>query len=346
MFWGDIALNHPKLIGEIPRDLIVMNWAYEPNENFAGRIKLFKDAGLEQFVCPGVQGWNQIFPNLDKVAVNIPEFVREGQQAGVLGMMNTQWDDDGETLFEMGWYSVALGAAASWQQAPLSLERFERDFDWTFFRHEGDDFTRAMRALGSANTLLGAFSTDPLFWRDPFTAGFQERARSLKEKTRQLRLRAEEAEELVLRKGPAARRNRQMLSSIRFAARRLDHLGRRMQLAEQFSRDYWEAYLNLGDRRRVQRLRRYAGPVYNGLREMAEELALLKTGYREEWMKENRPYWLESVLARYDLAISRWLARSSALDDALREYNESSTLPNPEEFGLGPRPTEEPGARN
>ena len=62
MFWGDIALNHPDLIGSVPKDMIVMNWDYAPKDDYLPRIKPFKDAGLEQFVCPGVHNWNQIFP--------------------------------------------------------------------------------------------------------------------------------------------------------------------------------------------------------------------------------------------------------------------------------------------
>jgi hypothetical protein len=38
-----------------------------------------------------------------------------------------------------------------------------------------------------------------------------------------------------------------MVSALRFAAQRFDHLGRRRQVAEKFSRDYWNAYLNPGD---------------------------------------------------------------------------------------------------
>ncbi|HLL13513.1 MAG TPA: glycoside hydrolase family 20 zincin-like fold domain-containing protein [Pyrinomonadaceae bacterium] len=340
MFWGDIALNHPELIGRIPKDLIVMNWAYGGNVDFTARLKPFKDAGLEQFVCPGVSNWNQVFPNLDNAARNITGFVRDGQRAGALGMLNTNWDDDGETLFEMTWYGVVLGAAASWQEGQLDVAEFERNFDWAFFRRDGDSFVRALRALGSVNTLLGANTTNPLFWQEPFTNAFQERARGLREKTRQMRLAVEGSEETLAREGGEARRNRRMIASARFAAQRLGHMGRRMQVAEQFSRDYWQAYLNLGDRRQVNRLRRYHGAIYNSLREMAEELAALKVSYREQWLAENRPYWLESVLARYDVAIATWLGRSKALEEALREYNESSTLPNPEEFGLGSRPSE------
>ncbi|HEX3560573.1 MAG TPA: glycoside hydrolase family 20 zincin-like fold domain-containing protein [Pyrinomonadaceae bacterium] len=339
MFWGDIALNHPDLLPGVPRDMIAMNWDYAPRQSYEARIGLFKKAGLDQFVCPGVWSWNQIFPNTDASTVNITNFVRDGQKAGVLGMMNTEWDDDGESLFETAWYGVVLGAAASWQAAPLDQARFDGDFDWAFFRHEGDGFTRATRALGGVNTLLGITSSDQLFWRDPFTDDFQEAvARKLEEKTRQLRLSVERAEETLLRERARAHRNQQTLDAMRFAAERFDHMGRRMQVLEKFSSDYWDAYLNLGDKRRARGLRRYSGGVYNALREMAEELSTLREGFREQWLRENRPFWLESVLARYDLAISRWLSRSKQMEEALREYEQSSTLPPPSGFGLGSRP--------
>jgi hypothetical protein len=339
MFWGDIALSHPELMANVPKEMIVMNWSYGAREDFKPRIKPFKDAGLDQFVCPGVQTWSQIFPNEDAAIKNIVNFVRDGQEADALGMMNTQWDDDGESLFETAWYGVVLGAAAAWQQGELDVARFERDFDWAFFRAEGDTFVRSIRSLGGVNALLGiGGSSDQLFWREPFSAAFQQQARGMSEKTKQMRLVVEEVEEDLRAGGDAARRNREMIPAMIFAARRFDHLGRRMQVVEQFSRDYWAAYLNLGDRVRVNRLRRYHGAVYNSLREMAEELSLLRESYRRQWLAENRPYWLASVLARYDRAVSVWLAKSAAVEEALRGYNANSTLPSPEEFGLGSRP--------
>ncbi|HEY9284612.1 MAG TPA: beta-N-acetylhexosaminidase [Pyrinomonadaceae bacterium] len=339
MFWGDIALRHPELITSVPKEMIVMNWTYGPRDDYASRIKPFKDAGLEQFVCPGVHSWNQIFPAHDQTVKNVVNFVRDGQRAGALGALNTQWDDDGESLFEMTWYGVVLGAAAAWQEGEVSVEQFERDFDWAFFRAEGQSFVRSIRTLGSVNTLLGVPTTNPVFWQEPFTPAFQERARSLREKTKQMRLAVEGVEETVAREAARARRNRTMLPAIVFAARRFDHLGRRMQVVEQFSQEYWRAYLNLSDQRGVAgRLRRYHGPVYNHLREMAEELSLLRAAYRERWLAENRPYWLDSVTARYDRAIQQWLDKSRALEEAMRDYNETSILPSPEEFGLGPRP--------
>jgi hypothetical protein len=342
MFWGDIALNHPDLIGSIPKDMIVMNWDYAAKDDYLPRIKPFKDAGLEEFVCPGVYNWNQIFPNLDASSKNITNFVRDGQASGALGMMNTSWDDDGESLFEMTWYGMVLGAAASWQNKAVDRNAFDDNFDWAFFRSDGAEFTDALRALGSVNTVLGIGSSDELFWRDPFTSGFQRQVRTLSSQIREMRLAVEAADESLLRNEAKAHRNRSMIPAMRFAAQRFDHLGRRMQVMEKFSQDYWEAYLNLGDRRKVGRLRNYWGNIYNSLREMTEELTILRESYRKLWLAENRPYWLDSVLARYDQAAAMWLTKSKALAEAARIYNSDSILPAPDEFGLGPRPTPAP----
>ena len=337
MFWGDIALNHPDLIGNIPKEMIVANWDYGPKDDYMNRINPFKNAGLEQLVCPGVWGWNQIFPNVVASSKNIINFVRDGQSVGALGMLNTTWDDDGESLFEMTWYGIVLGAAASWQPKAIDQDKFDADFDWAFFRNDGDQFVEVIHALGSVNTVLDIGTSDAEFWRDPFTTNFQNSARVNAEKIRQMRLQVEQAEETLLLNRQRAKRNATMVSSMIFAARRLDHLGRRAQTVEKLSREYWDAYLNLGDRSKVRRLRRYASPIYNQLREMAEELGELKVQYREQWLAENRSYWLESVLARYDQAMGIWLRKSKAVEEAMRAYDGTSILPDPEEFGLGVR---------
>jgi hypothetical protein len=334
MFWGDIALHHPDLIGNIPKDMIVMNWQYGARDEFMTSIKPFQDAGLQQFVCPGAQTWNQIFPNTEAAAKNIINFVRDGQKAGAIGMMNTTWDDDGESLFEMAWYPIALGAAASWQEGTLDRAEFDKNFAWSFYRAEGNDLLAANLLLGSA----GGGWTDEVFWRDPFSTQFINYARTNADRLKQMRLAVEDAEEKVARNENQARRNRESLAALDFAARRFDHLGRRYQVMQKFSDQYWDAYLNLGDRTKVRRLRYYSGAIYNNLREMAEELSILKEGYRKQWLAENRPYWLESVLARYDQMISIWLMKSRAMEETLRKYEATSTLPSPEEFGLGSRP--------
>jgi hypothetical protein len=343
MFWGDIALHHPDLIGSIPKDMIVMNWQYGARDDFTSSIKPFQDAGLQQFVCPGAQTWNQIFPNTEAAFKNISNFVRDGQKAGAMGMMNTTWDDDGESLFEMAWYPMALGAAASWQEGALDRSAFDKSFAWSFYRAEGNELLTATLTLGSVGqTISAGATTNDVFWRDPFTTQFINQARTNADKIKQMRLAVENAQELVIKNTAAAGRNRENLSALSLAARRFDHLGRRYEVMQKFSDQYWDAYLNLGDRTKARRLRYYTGAIYNNLREMAEELSILKEDYRKQWLVENRPYWLDSILIRYDQMILTWLNKSRAMDEALRKYEATSTLPAPEEFGLGTRPAAAP----
>ena len=339
MMWGDIALSHPDLLGEIPKEMVVMNWAYGARDSYASRIEPFKKAGLEQFVCPSVWNFNLIFPNEENAITNIRNFVRDGQEAGAIGVMNTNWDDDGETLFEMDWYGVGLGAAAGWENAPLDIEKFDRNFDWTFFRSEGDVFTKSIRALGAASKTLGITETqNSLFWQNPFTAQFQKRAAALAANAKQLRLNVEAAEESLIKNGAKARRNKEMIPAMRFAAQRFDHLGRRLIMIEQFSRIYWDAYLTMSDKSKARKLSYYSGAIYNYNREMAEELSELKRKYEKLYLAENKPSHLESVLARYDQSIQMWLDKSRQISEALAQYNEAGTLPKPEEIGIGPRP--------
>src|SRR6185295_5564572 len=111
----------------------------------------------------------------------------------------------------------------------------------------GDQFTKAIRALGSVNAGLGLnVTSDELFWRDPFATPFQNQVRAGADKIRQMRISVENAQESLLRNQQRARRNRTMIPALLFAAQRFDHMGHRMLLVLRFSDQYWEAYLNLG----------------------------------------------------------------------------------------------------
>ena len=58
MFWGDIIAAHPEAIKELPEDVICMTWDYSPTPREINVKKLWEN-GAHQYLCPGVQGWNQ-----------------------------------------------------------------------------------------------------------------------------------------------------------------------------------------------------------------------------------------------------------------------------------------------
>jgi hypothetical protein len=103
MFWGDIAVKYPELLTILPNDIIAVPWDYDAKPSYDAILKPYKDAGLAIMVAPGASDWNAIWPNLDVAYVNIRNFVRDGQKVGAIGELNTTWDDDGESLFDMTW---------------------------------------------------------------------------------------------------------------------------------------------------------------------------------------------------------------------------------------------------
>lgn len=115
MMWGDIAVNHQEIIGQLPKDLIILSWGYDPRDSFDKEILPFKQSGFEFMVAPGVRSWSEIYPNLQVAVKNIANYVRDGKEHGAMGMINTAWDDDGETLFNANWHGLIWGAEMAWK---------------------------------------------------------------------------------------------------------------------------------------------------------------------------------------------------------------------------------------
>jgi hypothetical protein len=51
-------------------------------------------------------------------------------------------------------------------------------------------------------------------------------------------------------------------------------------------------------------------------------------------MRENRPYWVHNVLAKYDLATQLWIARGNSIDLARQGWYRTRKLPPPADIGV------------
>lgn len=114
-FWGDIIINHPELIPEIPKDMIPMVWGYEANQPVESEIVKFRDSGLEFYVCPGTSSWNSVIGRLDVAVANLRNAAELGRKYKAMGYLNTNWGEYGN------WHPISVcypgylyGAAVSW----------------------------------------------------------------------------------------------------------------------------------------------------------------------------------------------------------------------------------------
>jgi hypothetical protein len=319
LVWDDALSRHPELFAALPKELVFVNWHYGTEPTYAPYIKRIADGGFEQFVSPGANNWNELFPDLDIALPNEARFIGEGKAAGVLGLFQTVWHDDGETLFEATWYPVLYAAANAWETESVPPARYAADFPAAFFGSDDARYADDIAALAAARTLLHrsgeADSGDYLFWSDPLDAAFRGRVEPRVDLPA-VRLSAERAIAHLRLSSPPLHPNAARVMAL--AARRYDTLARGLQIADE-ARTYYQDALAQADGK-------HDALVYRGLFvtkylfwEMRDAYLELEPLVQQAWRYENRESRLTSVLARYDIAARRAIERADRVDRETHE---------------------------
>jgi hypothetical protein len=327
LIWDDALARHPELFSSVPRSLVFVNWHYGSEPTYRPYIDRIAKGGFEQFVAPGALNWNEIYPDLDAALANIDRFITEGKNAHVLGLFQTVWHDDGETLFEATWYPVLYAAASAWETRPVERDRFAADFPAAFFGSGDPRYASELAALARCRTLLHGNPReygDYLFWADPFQADLA--AVPARVDLPALRLAAEEVM-AHLRLAPAPPLHAEAARVMDLAARRYDALGREYQIAKE-ARDYY-------DDARANAAAKHDGLVYRGLFvtkylfwEERDAMLGLEPLVRRAWEYENRESHEASVLERYRVAADRAIERADRISDAVyADYGATKSLP-------------------
>jgi len=290
MMWGDIALNYPAIVPQLPKNLIVLPWAYDARANFEDQIQPFTKFGFKFMVSPGVSCWSQIWPDTQNATVNISNFVRDGARFGAIGMLNTAWDDDGQNLSNDDWYEFAWGGECAWNpvkwtgikksdQARIArTAKFDRDFPQVFYGLPDGQLSGAINGLSALreSPISGGMNNGAM-WRDPIatlsgipsTANldrFADQASQYRAAFDRAKLQANHYLD-TLEYGSFAAKEAQYLANSLLAVRALE----------------------TGDQSKIQ--------------SVAKQLKELRNEYQTLWLLENRKWWLDKNLARYDQKI-------------------------------------------
>ena len=147
--WGDIVLAHPELIPDIPKDIVMLNWDYNPNGHRIDRSDEFTAAGLPLVCCPGTNSWQNHGTCLAQANGNIIKFARIARQLGAEGLLNTDWGDFGHrNPLGVSLHGFALGAASAWGGAQVKLSRFAEAFTFHTFGDRTGRLAQALKTLG------------------------------------------------------------------------------------------------------------------------------------------------------------------------------------------------------
>ena len=345
LFWGDIAVGSPDLVGTLPKDMIAVAWEYDAKPDFTSLIVPFTKAGLETWVAPGVNNWSRLYPNNNEALGNIRAFVRDGQKLGAKGMLNTVWNDDGEGIFDQNWFGVLFGAAASWQPGESSEDAFTTSYGVAFHRDSTGKIDQAQRELMAVHAVFKRAgledAKDDLFWVDPLSAKGRQVAAQIRPVASEMRRHAERAITLIAEARAAGKlENRPLdkaeaLDAMDMGARRIDFVGHKFQATDEAAVVYAAALALVSDRSRWNEVDGMLWTIKESeFADIRNGYSLLGGLYRQAWLRDNRPYWLDTNMARYSAGTELWISRADRWSQVIEQWDSSHTLPPVADFGL------------
>jgi len=328
MMWGDIILQHPDKLDQIPKDTVMLTWGYGARESFEDQILPFKDSGYEFFVCPGISNWSRILPDFGVATTNIRNFVRDGAKLGAIGMLNTDWEDDGEALQGYRWHGHAWGAECAWNASATSPEDFKRRIGGVLFGEPGDHCGQAIELLAETHRLPGMQGMmNRRFWEQDFQPN-RSPAAIEKSAARLLEL-VQPAIEHLEACQKSATVNADLLDAFLHGARRMELIGTRMQDGYQAAQRYMQV-CELPPRDALPALEE----IEKLVRANRDAHEALGREFARLWRADCKPYALDWTMKRYAATVQWYDGVLAQLTTARQAAQEGKPLPSPEKVGL------------
>jgi hypothetical protein len=158
MFWGDIILHQPKLIKELPPDVIALDWGYEANHPFLAETAQFAASKVPFYVCPGTSTWMALIGRHDNALANLRAAAEAGRRQGALGYLNTDWGDGGHPQpLAVSYLPYLAGAALSWCARTFDDQMLVSVLNRDVFQDPSGAMGGAALNLGMAHRKLNYF---------------------------------------------------------------------------------------------------------------------------------------------------------------------------------------------
>ncbi|MEX0719565.1 MAG: beta-N-acetylhexosaminidase [Balneolaceae bacterium] len=322
MMWGDIALDHPKILELLPKDIILITWSYDAMDDFAPRLTPFKEAGFTQLASTGILNSYSTIPDFRVARGNIGGFVAEMKKQNAWGILNTVWDDGGFALFSRDWYGVAFAADQSWHSNPND-PTYDSRFNRAVYAATNNGLSEAIHEL---NKLADLKSTEKMnediLWAKIIPEKGEEVLMNIGDWEKVLEI-VTKAEGHLQKFDPSiyskdAEFIKLTIDQYKFLAESRPKLVEAANL-------YKQAY-DIQNEEKIK-ARALLVETYGLLSEVYQEQLSLKTTNQYLWTVENRVYALDRVVEKYDEHISAFKEVRNAVLNAMHAYDKEEELP-------------------
>jgi hypothetical protein len=149
MVYGDVILERPEAAQDLPRDVVVVDWQYHPQDSFPSLRRLQQEGFRDVIASPGLWTWRTFYPNYARAFRNVADFAQAGKREGAFGCVTAAWGDGGsENLRENNWAGYAFAAAASWEEGAPPADVFVRRFATLEYGTDAPELARVEKLLG------------------------------------------------------------------------------------------------------------------------------------------------------------------------------------------------------
>ncbi|HEY3932828.1 MAG TPA: family 20 glycosylhydrolase [Verrucomicrobiae bacterium] len=156
MFWGDIILKYPKLISQLPENVIALNWGYEANHPFEKEAAQFARAKIPFCVCPGTSTWQTIVGKHDNALANLRAAAKAGKKFGAIGYLICDWGDGGHPQpLAVSWAMFLAGASLAWNSKDFDESKLVPVLSRDVFEDSSGKIAEAAFKLGFVHKKLG-----------------------------------------------------------------------------------------------------------------------------------------------------------------------------------------------
>lgn len=155
-FWGDIVLNHPELIKDIPKNMIALVWGYDATYPFDVNLAKFHEADVDFYVCPGTSSWRSEIGRNHNAFINLKNAAIEGKKYEAKGYLITDWGDYGHFQPKsVSYATLVLGASYAWNYSDKTLDHLEFLLNNYVFKDATGYTAKALLTLGNAYLKAG-----------------------------------------------------------------------------------------------------------------------------------------------------------------------------------------------
>ncbi len=147
MMWGDIISEYPKLIMELPKEVVFLNWGYDADVS-EKESKNFSDIQAIFYNCPGVSGWTRLVNNSLTAYMNIQKMSDYGKKYHAVGILNTDWGDYHHINHpEFSLIGMIYGAHFSWSKYHLEYEKLNQMISILEFGKECENLAESISQI-------------------------------------------------------------------------------------------------------------------------------------------------------------------------------------------------------